>query len=202
MQSPHLASAEAVAARLVPHLARRGFTAEFAPDGAAAREAVLRMIPPGARVMTGGSTTLEHIGVPDALAAGHHHYLRVAIRAEQDAALRHKLRVEANAAPWFVSSVNAITEDGILVAADGAGNRVAALAFGPSHVIVVASVNKVVPTLEDAMRRVRDVALPLESERLRKAGYPGGSYIAKWTILERDAPGRVHVVLVGEPLGF
>jgi L-lactate utilization protein LutC len=162
----------------------------------------MRRIPAGVRVMTGGSTTLEQIGVTDALAAGDHHYLRVAIRAEQDPGLRHRMRVEANTAPWFVSSVNAITEDGILVAADGAGNRVAALAFGPSHVIVVASLNKVVPTLEDAMRRVRDQVLPLESDRMRKVGYPSGSYIAKWAILEREQPGRTHVVLVDEPLGF
>ncbi len=201
MQSSTVAAPD-LANRLLPQLAKRGFTAERVATGAEAREAVLRRIPAGARVMTGGSTTLEQIGVTDALSAGDHHYLRVAIRAEQDPALRHKLRVEANTAPWFVSSVNAITEDGVLVAADGAGNRVAALAFGPSHVVVVASLHKVVPTLEDAMRRVREVALPLESERIRKAGYPGGSYIAKWTILERDQPGRVHVVLVDEPLGF
>jgi L-lactate utilization protein LutC len=187
---------------VAPRLVARGFGVERAKDRDAARDAVLARIPKHARVMTGGSTTLEQCGISDALAKGDHDYLRVAIRAEQDAALRHKLRVEANTAPWFVSSVNAITEDGVLVAADGAGNRVAALAFGPSHVVVVASLNKVVPTLEDAMRRTREHVLPLESDRLRKAGYPGGSYIAKWTILERDAPGRTHVVLVDEPLGF
>lgn len=188
--------------KVAPRLVARGFGVERAKDRDEAREIVLRRIPPRARVMSGGSTTLEQCGIVDALSKGHHDYLRVAIRAEQDAQLRHKMRVEANTAPWFVSSVNAITEDGVLVAADGAGNRVAALAFGPSHVIVVASVSKIVPTLEDALRRVRDVALPLESERMRNAGYAGGSYIAKWTLIERDAPGRIHVVLVDEPLGF
>lgn len=199
---PAAALPSTVVERLTERLVARGYTVERVPDRDAAREAVLARVPAKARVMTGGSTTLEQCGIVDALSQGHHDYLRVAIRAEQDANLRHKLRVEANTAPWFVSSVNAITEDGVLVAADGAGNRVAALAFGPSHVVIVASLNKLVPTLDDAMRRVREHVLPLESERLKKAGYPSGSYIAKWTILERDQPGRTHVILVDEPLGF
>lgn len=106
-------------------------------------------------------------------------------------------------APFFLGSVAAITEDGVLVAADNGGSRVAAYVAGPEHVIVVASVSKVVPDIHDAMRRVRDVAAPREQERVNQGPMKYESRPNKWVILEGEPrPGRTHVILVGEPLGF
>jgi hypothetical protein len=73
--------------------------------------------------------------------------------------------------------------------------------YGPPHVIWVAGMNKLVPTLEDALRRARDIALPLEDQRMRQSG-GSGSFIGKLVIYKRERPGRITLVLVGEPLGF
>lgn len=112
--------------------------------------------------------------------------------------------MRAMLAPFFLGSVNAITEDGVLVAADFGGTRAAAYVAGPEHVIIVASVNKVVSDVHDAMRRVRDVAAPKENERVRlHSPMKYESRPNKWVLLEGEPrPGRLHVVLVGEPLGF
>lgn len=192
-----------IAEKLIPQLEARHFSAEYAPDRAAAREAVLKRIPRGTAVMAGSSTTLDEIGVTEALKTGDWDYLRAKVWAEQDPAKRQELRMRAMLAPFFLGSVAAITEDGVLVAADNGGSRVAGYVAGPERVILVASVSKVVPDLHDAMRRVRDVAAPKEQERVNRSQMQYVSRPNKWVILEGEPrPGRTHVVLVGEPLGF
>ena len=73
--------------------------------------------------------------------------------------------------------------------------------YGPPHVIWVAGIDKLVPSLESGLRRVRQVALPLEDQRMKRQGGPGSS-IGKLVIYERERPGRTTLVLVGENLGF
>lgn len=187
---------------LLDALAARGFAAHWAPHRAAALRTVLDLLPPGAEVMTGGSTTLDQLGLPAALRQRGHRYLKDEVHRETDPGRRDRLRREATLAEWFVGSVNALTRDGVLVAADGSGSRLGGYVFGSRNVVLVVSVNKVEPDLEAAMRRVREVALPREDERVR-ALTGRGSATAKWLLWEREfTPGRAHVVLVGEPLGF
>jgi len=88
-----------------------------------------------------------------------------------------------------------------VIAADASGSRQAFYVYGPSHVIWVAGINKLVPTVEAGIRRVREVALPLESERMRRGGGTGSS-IGKLVVYERERPGRTTLILVGENLGF
>jgi L-lactate utilization protein LutC len=193
-----------IAGKLIPQLEARHFTAEYVATGAEAREAVLKRIPRGAAVMAGASTTLDQIGVTAALKdSGEWEYLRAKVWAENDPAKRQELRMRAMLAPFFLGSVAAITEDGILVAADNGGSRVAAYVAGPERVILVASVHKVVSDVHDAMRRVRDVATPMEQERVNRGPMKYESLPRKWVLLEGEPrPGRTHVVLVGEKLGF
>src|SRR5581483_12148469 len=113
-------------------------------------------------------------------------YLRAKIWAENDPAKRREMRAKAALAPYFLGSVAAITQDGVLVAADNSGSRVSAYIAGPQHVIIVASLNKVVPDLEAAIRRVRQVAAPMEQERVNKGSMKYESRPNKWAILEGE----------------
>ena len=88
-----------------------------------------------------------------------------------------------------------------MIAADQGGSRQAGYVFGPPKVIWVAGTNKLVPTVEDGIRRLRDVALPREDARVKAEG-GAGSYVGKLVIYERERPGRITLVLVGENLGF
>ena len=114
----------------------------------------------------------------------------------------------------FITGTNAVTEDGQLVNLDMFGNRVAALTFGPKHVVVVVGRNKIVPSLDEAMFRVKNIAAPANAMRLdKKTPCVKTSYCDEckspdricntWTITEKSYPkGRVKVVLVNQDLGL
>ena len=108
-------------------------------------------LPKGAVVSNGGSMTLEECGVMDLLRSGDYEFLdRAAVPKEQIGEIYRK----AFSADYYLMSSNAITENGELYNVDGNGNRVAALIFGPAHVIVLAGANKLVPNLEAAVSRL------------------------------------------------
>ena len=185
-------------------LRERGITPIFVPDRRAALDALHKLIPKGASVAHGGSTTLQEIGFIDHLknVPSGYRYLNPEWQAEDDPTRRGRIRAKLSVeADYFLGSVQAISETGEVIAADASGNRQAFYVYGPSHVIWVAGINKLVPTVEAGIRRVREVALPLESERVRRGGGTG-SYIGKLVVYERERPGRTTLILVGEDLGF
>ena len=104
-------------------------------------------------------------------------------------------------ADYYLGSVQAICETGEVIGADQSGSRQAFYVYGPPHVIWVAGINKLVPNLEAGLQRVREVALPLEDQRMKRQGSPGSS-IGKLVIYERERPGRITLVLAGERLGY
>jgi LUD domain len=185
-------------------LAARGVAPFFARTRQLALSKVLEMIPKGASVAHGSSTTLEQIGFIERLddPASGYRYLNAEWRDESDPIkrnlLRGRLSVEAD---FFLGSVQALAETGEAIAADAGGSRQAFYVYGPSRVIWVAGINKLVPTAADGLRRVREIALPLEDQRMKTAGAKG-SYVGKLVIYERERPGRISLILVGEPLGF
>jgi len=176
----------------------------YVPNREAALEALLGMIPTGSKVAHGSSTTLEEIGFVARMKgpAPPYRYLNAEWSAESDPTnrirLRAKLSVEAD---YYLGSVQAIAETGEVVGADQSGSRQAFYVYGPPHVIWVAGINKLVPTLDDAIRRVREVALPLEDKRMKSLG-ASGSTIGKLVLYERERTGRITLILVGEALGF
>ncbi len=185
-------------------LRRRGVEPTFVPDRRAALAKVLEMLPRGAFVSHGTSTTLIEIGLIEVLGSGAAgiRYGNLAWQAETDPAKRGRLRAKLTAeSDVFLGSVQAISETGAVVGADASGSRQAGYVFGPLRVIWVAGINKLVPTLEDGLRRLREVALPQEDARMKKAGAEG-SFIGKLVIYERERPGRISLILVGENLGF
>lgn len=198
-----LPSAEVIATT-VAALSEHGFLTEVVEDRAAALEAIKKLIPAGAEVMTGSSTTLEEIGFSEYLNSGTHPWTSVygQITAEDDAAKRADLRRKAVTAEYFVASANAVTQEGALIAVDMTGSRVGAFLFAAKNLVLVIGAQKITENLEAGLRRVREVVFPLEDERAFKA-YGAHSMTAKWAIMEHEAiPNRVHVIMVKEALGF
>lgn len=183
----------------------RGIQAELLNTPAEALQRVQALIPSGASVMTGGSRTLTEIGLDDVLIQGNHPWLNLkeAILAEKDPAKQTQLRNQSILADYFLGSPQAIVESGEMVFASASGSQLPAYSFSSNHVIWVAGIQKIVPTLDAAIKRVREYCLPKEDERIKSLGYPG-SFIGKMLIMERETPalGReVRLLLVNEVLG-
>ncbi len=169
-----------------------------------ALQTVVDLIPEGGEVMNGFSTTLVEIGYDQVLEEnpkGWRNYHAV-ITAENDTEKRHALRRKSVAADYFLSGVQAIAESGEVVGCDKTGSRTGAWPHAAANLILVSGANKIVSTLDDALRRCREYALPLEEQRAQHV-YGTGSYIGKYVVLDReDADGRVTLVLIREPLGY
>ena len=183
---------------------RRGVRVIRAGDRRGALDALAGLIPRGAEVMHGSSTTLIEIGYEELLKSGRMGWvdLHDRITAENDDRKRAETRRRSVTADYFVSGANAIARTGEIVACDQSGSRVGAWPFAAGRLILVAGVNKIVPTVGDALRRVREYAFPLENARAKRA-YGTGSMIGKCVILENEkAEGRITLILVGEPLGY
>jgi len=190
---------------LLRALGARGFEAEAVSSVEEARERVLAMLPDGALVSHGGSTTLEQIGLVDALEASKRvRYGNAEWLAEDDADRRLAIRKHnVISADVFLGGVQAITRSGQVVGCDAMGTRQGPYVWGPSRVIWVAGANKIVPDLDAAIRRVYQVAFPREDVRVREAGDAPGSGVNKLVIYEREpVAGRTTLILIAEALGF
>jgi acyl-CoA hydrolase len=178
-------------------------TAHIVENGAEAHRLALRLIPDGAEVFTATSQTLEEIGLRGAIeAAGRLRAVRSVLREMDMATQWHEMRVLGARPDVIVGSVHAVTEHGEIVIASASGSQLGPYASGAGKVIWVVGSQKIVPNLDEAMRRIREYALPLEDERARLA-YGQGSFIGKELIFYREySPDRVHVILVKEKLGF
>lgn len=190
--------------RTFASLEKRGVRTRFAADRKTALASLLRIMPRGATVAHGSSMTLQEIGLMAYLSQpdSGYRYLNaewlLGSNAENRARLRARLSIESD---YFLGSVQAVCETGEVIGADDSGNRQAFYIYGPSHVIWVCGLNKLVPTLADGLRRVREVALPLEDRRMKQTA-GGGSRIGKLVIYENERPGRITLLLVGQSLGF
>ena len=183
---------------------KRGITVIPAADGDEALAVVKRIIPPNAEVMAGSSTTLIEIGFEEYVAGGKTGWklLHALINGENDAAKRAELRRKSVTADYFISGANAIARTGEIVGCDASGSRVGAWPFAAGHLILVVGINKIVPTLEDALNRVRLYTFPLENARAKKA-YGTPSIIGKCVIVSHEKiEGRITLVLVKESLGY
>ncbi len=198
--------------KVLEGLKKRNMTAYFEETSEKAKELILSLIPADAAVSWGGSQTVAKMGLLDAIREkGCTTY---DFFSGKDAEESREIYSRAVMSDYYLMSTNAITEDGILINIDGRGNRVANLIYGPSHVIIVAGVNKIAPDMESALYRARNTASPLNTVRLNKKTpcvttgkcedcfAPDGicnQFV--FTRRSRDA-GRIIVVLVGEELGY
>lgn len=175
-------------------------------DRAAAFAKIQELIPAGASVMNGSSRTLEEIGFVEYLKEGKHGWnnLHAAIVEEKDPAEQTRLRRQALFADYYLGSVHAATETGELIIASATGSQLSNLVSTSPNIVLVAGAQKIVPTLEEGMKRLREYVFPLEDARMKALGYPG-SMLAKILIFANEHPmmGRkVRLILVNEKLGF
>ncbi len=184
-------------------LNENGMTAHIVESGADAGRLALGLIPDGAEVFTATSQTLEEIGLRAAIDASPRLRSVRTVLSQMDMATQwHEMRVLAARPDVVIGSVHAITERGEVVVASASGSQLGPYASGAGKVIWVVGSQKIVPSLDEGMRRIREYALPLENERAQLA-YGQGSFIGKELIFYREyLPDRVHVILVKEKLGF
>jgi hypothetical protein len=130
--------------------------------------------------------------------------LKDAILAENNPEKQGKLRAQSTLAQYFLGSVHAIAETGEIVIASGSGSQIPSYAFSSKNVIWVAGTQKIVPTLDEALKRVRQYVLPLEDKRIKALGHPG-SAITKLLIIEAEPAmlqRNVNLVFVKHLVGF
>ncbi len=188
-------------------LRANGIDAVFARDAAAAKDAVLGLIPAGAEVMTMSSVTVDSIGLGKELnESGRFDAVKPKLFSMDPKTKGREMRKYGAAPDVAVGSVHALTEEGHLVIASMTGSQLPAYAYGSAKVIWVVGANKIVKDLEEGIRRVEEYVLPRETERARAAyGLPDSfhSYPSKILLVRREVqPGRATVVVVGESLGF
>lgn len=207
--------------KVVEALRKNRMGAEYVSTKEDVLPLVKSLIPVGSTVATGGSRTLDECGVTDLLRGGDYVYYDrndPSLSAEEKAAVTAK----GATADVYLCSSNAITEQGVLYNVDGFSNRVAAIANGPKKVILVVGVNKIVPNLEAAIHRVKTIAAPLNTKRLQCDTYcrqtgvcmgvdgammdgchsPGRICCSYLISAQQRVENRIHVILVGETLGF
>ncbi|GHV79273.1 hypothetical protein AGMMS49944_10640 [Spirochaetia bacterium] len=198
--------------KVVKALQNRRFDAWYVEEPGEAAEKVFSLIPTGSVIGWGGSLTVEALGLTKlAREKGYPVLDRDAVPPEERVETMRKVLL----CDTFLCSSNAISEDGQLVNVDGFGNRVAAMIFGPRQVILVAGMNKVVKTLEDAYTRARTIAAPLNSQRFPQKKAPcletgscanciSPDSVCSYIVTTRlcNPAGRIKVILIGKELGL
>lgn len=207
--------------KVMESLRKNRMVATYVPSKEDVVPLVKSLIPESCTVATGGSRTLDETGVIDLLHSG-----KYVFYDRNNPALTPVEKAEMTAkgatADVYLCSSNAVTEDGVLYNVDGFSNRVAAIANGPQKVIMVVGINKIVPDLDAAIRRVKTIAAPLNTKRLSCDTYclntgvcmgvdgdmtdgchsPGRICCSYLVSAQQRVENRIHVILVGEPLGF
>ena len=197
---------------LVKNLKSRHFDAYYCANKKEALEKALELIPEGASVGWGGTMSAMEIGLQDAIRNGNYKAIdREHAKSQEDS---QRMAMECLSADFFLTGANAISLDGQMVNIDGTGNRVAAIIYGPKAVLVIVGMNKVCDTLDDAVKRARNVASPMNMQRFMKdtpcavTGVCGdckseGCICNQIVITRHCRPtGRIKYLIVGEELGY
>ena len=200
---------ELLAQKVIKGLESRNMSGYYAANREEALALALSLIPEGSSVTMGGGQSVWEIGLPSALKAGNYKFIDRNEIADKRAAM-----LAAFDADVFLASANAITEDGVMINIDGNANRVAALAFGPKKLVLIVGMNKVCPDADAAMKRARSVAATINAQRFglstpcSKTGSclncKSPDTICCQILITRFSrhPGRTHVILVNDSLGF
>jgi acyl-CoA hydrolase len=196
-----LPGAEDLAATVVA-LEEHGFSVEVVDGLDDARTAVLARIPAGSSVMTNTSVTLEETGIAGAINdGGPYESARNKMFALDFETQAQQMKAIGGQPDYALGSVHAVTRDGTLVIASASGSQLASYAWGAASVVFVVGAQKVVPDLAAAHQRIYQHSLRLEDARAQ-AAYGQHSYVGKVLEIHQELPGRIHVVLVRQPLGY
>ena len=201
------------AQQLIQALKQRNMEASYAATKEEALEQALAWVPEGSCIGWGGSVSIDAIGLKDAVRQGNYRVIDrdTAANAEEKEAMYRRILADCD---YFLTSTNAISQDGVLVNIDGTANRLAAMCYGPRHVLYIVGMNKVVATAEDALHRARNEAAPINAMRFglkTPCSKTGCCYDCKspdtvccQILFTRfnHVPGRVKVLLVDDSLGY
>ncbi len=202
-----------LAERMIKNLNRRNMEAFYCATGAEAVEKVSQLIADGSTVTWGGTATLRDLGLPEALKR--RGTLEVLDRdLAESPEEKEAMYLRAFTADVYLTSANAVSEDGVIVNIDGNGNRVAAITWGPKRVIFVVGLNKVAQTTEAALARARGTAAPINAQRFdidtpcridgvcHNCNSPESICSVVHFLRNSRRRGKYAVVLVGESLGY
>ncbi|MDY4682619.1 MAG: lactate utilization protein [Lachnospiraceae bacterium] len=210
MQDPRKTAAALRAESCVKHLRMHGFGADYFETKEEVLSYLKENIPKGSSIGIGGSVTLTEIGVLSWLTGNEEYHFLDRYHTDDVSRVFH----ESLNADVYLMSTNALTEEGELYNIDGNGNRLAALIYGPKKVYVIAGTNKIVKNLEEAVSRVELFSAPANNIRLGKTNpctktgqcmhCSTPSTICNQIVTTRRSgtPGRIHVLLVNEALGY
>lgn len=200
---------EKLAKEVIKGLESRNMSGYWAASCEEALKQALALIPEGSSVTMGGARSAKEIGLFDTLKEGNYNFIDRDEYEDKREAMLLSYDVDV-----FLSSANAMTQDGILVNIDGNANRVSAIAQGPRKVLFIVGMNKVCDDLDGAMKRARNVAAPINAQRFpidtpcKKTGkcmdcLSPDTICCQFLITRYERhPGRVHVILVNDSLGF
>lgn len=198
-----------LAETIIKGLKNRNMTGYYAENKEEALKLALSLIPEGAKVTHGGTVTVEEIGLEAELKSGKYDYMDRAACPD-----KRKAELFAYDCDVYLGSVNAISEDGVLVNIDGNANRVSAYAYGPKKLVLIVGMNKVAKDVDAAMKRARNEAAPINTQRFglntpcSKIGAcmncTSPDTICCQFLITRYSrhTGRIHVILVNDNLGF
>ena len=200
---------ELLAQKVIKGLESRNMTGYYAASREEAMIKALELIPEGSSIGMGGCMSAIELGLVDVIRDGNYRFIDRSKYEDQREAF-----LQTADADFFISSVNAMTQDGVLINIDGNSNRVSAIAHGPKKVLFIVSMNKVCTDLDSALKRARNVAAPINVQRLGLANpcaKTGSCFDCKSPdticcqfLITRFSrhPGRIHVILVNDSLGF
>ena len=200
---------ELLAQKVLSGLESRNMKAYYAKDREEALAKALELIPKGSVIGMGGCVSSAEIGLTDVIKGPDYKFLDR--YAAED---KRKCLLDTYDADWFIASANAMTEDGVLVNIDGNSNRVSAIAQGPKHVLFIIGMNKICKDVDDALKRARNYAAPVNAQRFgldTPCAKTGSCFDCKSPdticcqfLITRYSkhPGRIHVILVNDNLGF
>ena len=199
--------------RTIKNLRQRNMDGFFVNDDNELKELLKQLIDENSVVGVGDSMTLFETGVIDFLREENYTFLdkyRDGITSEE----KKSIYMQNFSADTFMCSTNALTESGELYNIDGNGSRVAPMIYGPKQVILVTGTNKIVKDIEEAEKRVRNYAAPIDAKRLgkdtpcTKLGYcvdckSPNRICNDFTIIRGQfVKGRIKVIIVGKQLGY
>jgi YkgG family uncharacterized protein len=192
---------ETIAATVVA-LEEHGSSVEVVDDFDAAREAVLARIPEGSSVMTNTSVTLNETGIADAINnGGPYDAARNQMLALDFETQAQEMKAIGGQPDYALGSVHAVTRDGTLVIASASGSQLASYAWGAANVIFVVGAQKLVADLDAAHERIYAHSLKLEDARAI-AAYGQNSSVGKVLEIHQELPGRIHIVLIRQVVGY
>lgn len=189
---------------------KHGFELICVPNKEEALRVAMSFVKPQMRIGFGGSTSVKEIGLYEYVTSRKD----ITLFNQYESGISMEENVERRRqgllVDLYICSTNALSKNGELINADGSGNRVAAQMFGPKKVLIIAGKNKLVETIEDGFKRIREVAAPKNIERMNNVAKSMGKVPRytletigqKFSYITGDEVGRTSIILVDEDLGF